>query len=329
MRWSCVRAARAVRRRRRRPTGGRGSNPGARGRCPSGARASRRRRETSPRVLSCACRRADAASPATTTWCISGMLTFASKSVGGELARARLLAGRVEDVDRRHRHAPFFAGGLDGGAHHHEAAVGAGDGALHQQQVRARGRTGRPRGSASSRAGCPNWPAIRMPLNTRLGVAHAPIAPGERCFLCTPWLPPRPWNPWRFITPAKPLPFETPTTSTARRRRRVGPELLARLVGGRVVGAELDDVAPGSVAVLSKWPCMGLRDVAADGCRRRRAGRPRSRRSPPSSPAPRRTVRPGCTVTGTARVVVEDLGHPQLLAQDPLHVSPSSSTPTA
>ena len=120
---------------------------------------------------------------------------------------------RSSPCSRSLRH-PCLQRGLDGRAHHHEPAVGAGDRALDRAAARARGRTGPPRGSAPSCAGCPSWPAIRMPLNTRLGVAHAPIAPGERCFLCTPWPPPRPANPWRFITPENPLPFETPTTST-------------------------------------------------------------------------------------------------------------------
>ena len=59
----------------------------------------------------------------------------------------------------------------------------------------------------------PIWPAIRMPLNTREGVAHAPMEPGERCLRCVPWLLDMPEKPWRFITPANPLPLETPTTS--------------------------------------------------------------------------------------------------------------------
>ena len=59
----------------------------------------------------------------------------------------------------------------------------------------------------------PCWPAIRMPLNTREGVAHAPIEPGERCFFSVPWLEPSPANPWRRMTPENPLPRETPTTS--------------------------------------------------------------------------------------------------------------------
>src|SRR5690554_4411853 len=57
-------------------------------------------------------------------------------------------------------------------------------------------------------------PAIRVPLNTRPGVAQPPIAPGERCLRSTPCDARRPWKPCRFITPAKPLPLVRPVTST-------------------------------------------------------------------------------------------------------------------
>ena len=60
----------------------------------------------------------------------------------------------------------------------------------------------------------PYWPAIFMPLNTRAGVAHAPIEPGERCFLWLPCDAPWPEKLWRFITPEKPLPLLMPVTST-------------------------------------------------------------------------------------------------------------------
>ena len=53
-----------------------------------------------------------------------------------------------------------------------------------------------------------------MPLNTRAGVAHAPIAPGARCFLWLPCDAPWPEKLWRFITPEKPLPLLMPVTST-------------------------------------------------------------------------------------------------------------------
>src|SRR5690606_17341056 len=60
----------------------------------------------------------------------------------------------------------------------------------------------------------PIRPAIRVPLNTRPGVAQPPIAPGERCLRSTPCEARRPWKPCRFITPAKPLPLVFPVTST-------------------------------------------------------------------------------------------------------------------
>ena len=31
------------------------------------------------------------------------------------------------------------------------------------------------------------WPAMRVPLKTRAGVAQAPIEPGERCLRWVPW----------------------------------------------------------------------------------------------------------------------------------------------
>src|SRR6185437_3125210 len=53
----------------------------------------------------------------------------------------------------------------------------------------------------------PIRPAIRTPLNTRPGVAHAPMEPGERCLRWVPCAAPRPLKPCRFITPALPLPL--------------------------------------------------------------------------------------------------------------------------
>src|SRR6185312_7537124 len=60
----------------------------------------------------------------------------------------------------------------------------------------------------------PIRPAIRVPLNTRPGVAQPPIEPGRRCTACAPWLAPWPLKPWRFMVPAKPLPWLVPVTST-------------------------------------------------------------------------------------------------------------------
>ena len=90
----------------------------------------------------------------------------------------------------------------------------------------------------------PMRPAIRMPLNTRPGVAQPPIEPGERCLRWMPWEAPRPWKPWRFMTPAVPLPLLVPTTSTTcAGREHLGGDLLAERVVAGVGGAQLDQVA--------------------------------------------------------------------------------------
>src|SRR6185312_5846458 len=60
----------------------------------------------------------------------------------------------------------------------------------------------------------PMWPAMRMPLNTRDGVAEAPIEPGLR-MLCEPWLLGPLEKLWRLMVPAKPLPLLRPLTLTA------------------------------------------------------------------------------------------------------------------
>src|SRR5436190_6322859 len=57
----------------------------------------------------------------------------------------------------------------------------------------------------------PIWPGPRMPLNTRDGVADAPIEPGART-LCEPWLAGPRLKLWRLMVPWKPLPLLTPET---------------------------------------------------------------------------------------------------------------------
>ena len=52
-----------------------------------------------------------------------------------------------------------------------------------------------------------------MPLNTREGVADAPIEPGART-LCEPCDFGPASKLWRLIVPWKPLPFEMPETLT-------------------------------------------------------------------------------------------------------------------
>ena len=73
----------------------------------------------------------------------------------------------------------------------------------------------RLRSGISSTMVSPSWvtrpppmrPGPRMPLNTREGVADAPIEPGART-LCEPWLFGPAEKLWRLIVPWKPLPLD-------------------------------------------------------------------------------------------------------------------------
>ncbi len=83
-----------------------------------------------------------------------------------------------------------------------------------------------------------------MPLNTRLGVAHAPIEPGERCFFCTPWLRAQAREPVASHDAAEALALgHAHHVDLVTGGEHVGAQLLAGLVGTRVVGTELHDVA--------------------------------------------------------------------------------------
>ena len=59
----------------------------------------------------------------------------------------------------------------------------------------------------------PIWPGLFMPLNTRDGVADAPMEPGART-LCEPWDFGPEAKRWRLIVPWKPLPLEVPAILT-------------------------------------------------------------------------------------------------------------------
>ena len=117
-------------------------------------------------------------------------------------------ASLAADVDLRHRQPPFTASRM--------------------RTVAPRGPGTEPRTSSSSRSASacttsrfsivvlrfPIRPGMRLPLNTRDGVAHWPTAPGLRCTLWAPCEARWPENPWRFMAPAKPLPLLTEVTST-------------------------------------------------------------------------------------------------------------------
>ena len=186
----------------------RGSSPAGRGRCPSGATASRHHRRTSARVLVLCVPARAAASWAVTTWCITATFGSMPNTASGrsteppsapvwvfivsELTSPPPSRRRGRTRDRRRDRAP-------------------------SRVTRSRLRSGSL--SMTSRFSVvvrtlPCWPAIFMPLNTRAGVAQAPIEPGARCFLWLPCDAPWPLKLCRCIAPVKPLPFETPVTST-------------------------------------------------------------------------------------------------------------------
>ena len=137
-----------------------------------------------------------------------------------------------------------YRGGLGRGADEDDAAAGAGNGALDEQQalLGVDGVDGEVLGGLTRSP--PIRPAIRMPLKTRPGVEQAPIEPGLRWLLCAPWDEETPWKPWRFMTPAKPLPLVVPhDVDELAGLEHVDGDLLAERVVAGVRGAELDEVA--------------------------------------------------------------------------------------
>ena len=69
---------------------------------------------------------------------------------------------------------------------------------------------------------------------------------------------------WRFMPPAKPLPFEIAVTSTFSPAVRIaGVDLLADRVAARVVDAQLDEAPTRVDRAAAKWPASGLVSVDA------------------------------------------------------------------
>src|SRR6185437_9293578 len=157
-----------------------------------------------------------------------GLVRLDTEDGGLQVDGAQLVAGRVPaDDGPGHRGRPLPA---YGGAGHGRLPFLAG-GVL----TESRSRTTEPRApgtapltSTSSRSGSadttsrlravtcwpPIRPAMRVPLNTRDGVAQAPMEPGTRWALWFPWEAPCPLKLCRFIPPAKPLPLLTAMAST-------------------------------------------------------------------------------------------------------------------
>src|SRR3954466_9849262 len=147
----------------------------------------------------------------------------------------------------------------------------------------------------------PMRPAIRTPLKTRLGVAQAPIEPGERCLRCVPCAAPRPLKPCRFMTPAVPLPLVRPTTSTfcpASKTSAVTswPGVYSPASDVRISATKRRGVTP----AFAKWPASGLftlRGAIAPNAMCTRSYPP----SPPSRTCVTTHGPAWTTVTGTSR----------------------------
>src|SRR5437773_7827329 len=131
----------------------------------------------------------------------------------GESALGEDRPSHVTDLDGGHQRCLFLVSPvLTLDLTMTSAPVGPGTAPLRSRRLRSRSDSTTSRFSTVTRT-LPIWPAIRVPLNTRDGVAQAPIAPGERCFRSVPCDAPIPAKPWRFMVPANPFPFETPITS--------------------------------------------------------------------------------------------------------------------
>lgn len=105
----------------------------------------------------------------------------------------------------------------------------------------------------------PMRPAMRRPLNTRPGVAQAPIEPGLRWLRWAPCEALTPAKPCRFMTPAKPLPLLVPVTSMAWPASNVSTGSSWPTVYSEASAVRISTTCRrGVVPALAKWPACGL-----------------------------------------------------------------------
>ena len=207
--------------------------------------------ETSPRLLLANVpARCALSSARTASWTRWGLISAAKIASASETSRAAR-AARVEHGCLRRGHQPRTST---------RPFLGPGTAPLTSSRFRV--------GSTSCTV-TPSWvtrlppirPAILMPLNTREGVAEAPIEPGART-LCEPWARGPLEKLWRLIVPWKPLPIPIPETLIA----SPGCEELDRhrLAGDRALdpAAELDQRAVGADAEALEVAALGLAELA-------------------------------------------------------------------
>ena len=106
----------------------------------------------------------------------------------------------------------------------------------------------------------PMRPAMRWPLKTRDGVAHWPTEPGARCTRWAPWEAGGALEAVTLHGAGEALaPAHGGDVDELAVGQQVDLELLADLVAGHVVEAELDQPGAGLDArTCSYWPATGL-----------------------------------------------------------------------
>ena len=160
-----------------------------------------------------------------------------------------------------------------------------------------------------------------MPLKTREGVADAPIEPGLRT-LCEPCVTGPRLKLCRLIVPWKPLPIEIPVTLTFSPGSKASTVTVSP--GTSSLGPRISTSLPVRPdPVLGQMPELGLRELSLghlverelDGVVAVGLGGPHG----DDGAGPRLDHRHGREPTG---LLVEDLRHAELLADDALHLRP-------
>ena len=96
-----------------------------------------------------------------------------------------------------------------------------------------------------------------MPLNTREGVADAPIEPGART-LCEPCDLGPAWKLWRLIVPWKPLPFEMPETLTTWPTSKFSTVTSSPTVSSPAWSRNSTTWRSGGAPAFLRWPSSAL-----------------------------------------------------------------------
>ena len=103
----------------------------------------------------------------------------------------------------------------------------------------------------------PMRPGPRIPLNTRDGVAEAPIEPGART-LCEPWDFGPAEKLWRLIVPWKPLPLDLPEILTSWPTSNASTVTVSPTVSSPASSRNSVTVRSGGASAFLRWPSSAL-----------------------------------------------------------------------